>query len=308
MANMQTMQMAGNGKAAPDVTDVKYDAFLTNGRTLQNPEIIRVTPNETLRLRIINASANSSYYVDLGKLQGTLIAMDGEDIKPIQGSRFQIGLANRLDIRVTIPNGEGAYPILALPEGTQQQTGMILATANATIPTLSENTATVNPVLNYDQELQTFAANPLPTKPVQQSLVYTLEGNMATYTWSMNGQEWPNIKPYIIKPNQRIEVVFDNKTGMAHPMHFHGHVFEISEINGKKFAGRLGDTIDVMPFSTLKVIFDSDNAGIWLLHCHILYHLAGGMMTTINYAGYPDKFTAKERAAGENLYNNQLPK
>ncbi|VVC76251.1 Copper resistance protein A [Aquicella siphonis] len=296
------MKMNMSGMAKPDLTDVKFDAYLTNHRTLQNPEIVRVKPKETIRLRIINASASSNYSINLGSLSGKLIAVDGEPIQPVTGSRFQIPIGDRLDIRVTLPAGEHAYPILALPEGTRQQTGLILATAKADLPSLPETTAQANPALDYSQELKTVTTNPMKSRPVQQSLPYTLGGNMSTYTWTMNGQEWPDIKPYTVKPDQRTELVFVNQTGMAHPMHLHGHVFQISEINGKKITGRKGDTINVMPHSTVKVIFDTANPGIWMLHCHILYHLAGGMMTTINYDGYPDRFTAKQRKEGENLY------
>lgn len=296
------MDMSMQMSSKPDVNDVKFDAYLTNHRTLQNPEIVRVTEDKDVRLRIINASASSSYFIDLDKLQGTLIAIDGAPIEPMQGSVFQATIGNRLDIRVHIPKGEGAYPILALPEDTKQQTGLILATTNATIPNISEKTATTNGILDYSQELKAHAAKPFKQHAVQRSLVYNLEGDMKNYTWTMNGQMWPNVTPFVIKPGQRIEIVFNNKTGMQHPMHFHGHVFQITEIDGKQVNGRQGDTINVMPNTSLKVVFNSDNPGIWMLHCHILYHQAGGMMTTVNYEKYPDRFTLQQTEEGEKLY------
>jgi Trp operon repressor len=131
-----------------DVSDVKFDAYLTNHRTLKDPEIVRVRPHETVRLRIINASSSTNYYIDLGRLTGTLFAIDGEQIKPITDSRFQIAIGNRLDIRIKLPDGENAYPILALPEGVKAQTGLILATANAKILNLPESTKSANPILN----------------------------------------------------------------------------------------------------------------------------------------------------------------
>lgn len=286
----------------PDVTDVKFDAYLTNQRTLQHPDVVRVVPQQTVRLRIINASASSNYYIDLGKLTGTLIAVDGAPIKPIVDKRFQISIGDRLDIDVQIPACEGAYPVLALPEGTRQQTGLVLATTNATVPTLSEKTQQYNPILNYDQELKTQALHPLSAHAVQRSLVFDLNGDMQTYRWTINGQEWPYIKPYQVQANERVELIFNNKSGMAHPMHLHGHVFQITEINGKKVHGRLGDTINVMPYTNVKVVLDMNNPGIWMLHCHVLYHQQGGMMTTINYAGYPNKFTTQQRVEGDKLY------
>lgn len=294
--------MASGMSMTSDVSDVDFDAYLTNQRTLKNPEIKPVMPNESVRLRIINASASSNYYIDLGKLKGSLFAVDGEAIQPVSGSRFQIAIGNRLDIRVRIPKGEGAYPILALPEGIRQQTGLILATPHAKLPTLSEKTQTRNAILDYKQDLALIPMQALPALPVAQSLVYNLQGDMRTYRWTINGQEWPYITPYTVKPNERVELIFNNKSGMSHPMHLHGHVFQVTEINGQKINGRKGDTINVMPRTTVKVVLDTMNPGIWMLHCHILYHQMGGMMTTMNYEGYPNKFTLKERAEGEKLY------
>lgn len=296
------LQSKANMKRMNDVRDVKFDAYLTNRRTLQKPYVMRVAPLQMVLLRIINASASSNYFVDLGSLEGSLVAVDGQPIKPIQGSRFQMAIGNRLDIKIKMPAGQGAYPILALPEGTRQQTGLVLATTQAKLPKLSESTTRFNPSLTYQQELNTSALTPLPAHRVQRSLVFDLQGEMRGYRWTINGQEWPYIKPFIVKPHERVEMVFNNKSSMAHPMHFHGHEFQITEINGKKIAGRRGDTINVLPHTTVKVVFDTDNPGIWMLHCHILYHQKGGMMTTINYANYPDKFTLQQRVEGEKLY------
>src|ERR1700733_8247338 len=64
-------------KPAPDLNDVKYDAFLANFRTLADPEIIKVEPGSRLLLRIINGSSMSAFHVGLGELDGELIAVDG---------------------------------------------------------------------------------------------------------------------------------------------------------------------------------------------------------------------------------------
>lgn len=300
MSMPMSMSMSMNMNKA-DVNDVKFDAYLVNRHTLKDPAVTYVKPNQPLRLRIINASSSSNYYIDLGKLTGSLIAIDGDDIKPMTGSKFQIAIGNRLDIRINIPKGKGVYPILALPEGTKQQTGLILATENTKIPTFTETTKTSNPILNYDQEFKVSPVAPMAQHAVEQSLPFVLGGNMQTYIWTMNGQTWPKITPTMLKPNERTELIFDNRTDMAHPMHIHGHVFEITEINGKKIQGRKGDTIDVMPHSVVKVVFDSDNPGIWMLHCHVLYHQQGGMMTTLNYVGYPNKFSENQREMGDML-------
>jgi FtsP/CotA-like multicopper oxidase with cupredoxin domain len=90
-------QMAGAGGAtaptAADLNDVKYDAFLANGRTLADPEVVKVEPGQQVLLRIINSSAMSAYHIDLGQLKGELVAVDGFAITPVAGSRFPVAVA-----------------------------------------------------------------------------------------------------------------------------------------------------------------------------------------------------------------------
>ena len=109
---------------------------------------------------------------------------------------------------------------------------------------------------------------------------------MAKYIWTINGKAWPNNEPVWVKQGERVELVFVNQTMMSHPMHLHGHFFQIKEINGRAVEGALRDTILVLPHSTVKVQFEANNPGNWPLHCHNLYHQYAGMMTTLNYEGF----------------------
>jgi FtsP/CotA-like multicopper oxidase with cupredoxin domain len=63
--------------------DVAYDAMLANDRTLDDPEILRAEKGGHIRLRIINASAATNMWIDLGALTGALIAVDGNSVFPI---------------------------------------------------------------------------------------------------------------------------------------------------------------------------------------------------------------------------------
>jgi FtsP/CotA-like multicopper oxidase with cupredoxin domain len=67
------------------------------------------------------------------------------------------------------------------------------------------------------------------------------------------------------------------------PMHLHGHEFQVVEIDGRRFAGAVRDTVLVPPARRVVVAFDANNPGLWALHCHLLYHLAAGMFTTLRY-------------------------
>lgn len=280
------MDMADKTAPAPDLNDVDYDALLTNYRTLKNPDIVSVNPGDTVRLRMIAGSAMSNFFINTGNLQGQAIAVDGQNIEPIESHQFQLAVGQRMDIVVKIPKGEGFYPILAQGEGSLRQTGLILATKHAKIIPQTERAEVAAGALNYEQEFKLKALFPLKPKIPAQRLIVNLTGNMMTYTWLINDKAWPNITPLKVSKNKRIEMVFINHTSMSHPMHLHGHEFEVTEINGEKIKqGAMRDTILVLPNSTVKVEFDTDNPGNWMLHCHMLYHQATGMMTIVNYDG-----------------------
>src|SRR5262245_56615594 len=104
---------------------------------------------------------------------------------------------------------------------------------------------------------------------------------MAGYVWSLNGVPWnENIPPLPVAVGERVELIFVNKTPMPHPMHLHGHEFQVVEIDGKRFPGAVRDTVLVPRGRRVVVAFDANNPGYWALHCHLLYHLEAGMLTT----------------------------
>lgn len=270
----------------PDIVEVDYDAFLANYATLENPFVAKVGRDQKIRLRIINGASATNFHIDLGKLQGAAIAVDGEYIKPIIDSRFELSVAQRIDIVVVIPKEGGAFPILAQGEGTTLQTGIILKTDDAQVPKLSSRSNDKAPPLTNAQERKLEALEPLTAKKIDRSLTVELGGDMENYTWTLNKQSWPNITPLQVKKDERVEIIFKNTTTMSHPMHLHGHVFQVTAINDEKFKGAKRDTVLVMPNSSLTIEFNADNPGVWPLHCHILYHLEAGMLTTLRYRDY----------------------
>jgi FtsP/CotA-like multicopper oxidase with cupredoxin domain len=66
-------------------------------------------------------------------------------------------------------------------------------------------------------------------------------------------------------------------------MHLHGHSFQVVALNGKPLQGAVRDTIEVPPWQSASVVFDADNPGRWLIHCHILTHMETGMVTEVAY-------------------------
>jgi FtsP/CotA-like multicopper oxidase with cupredoxin domain len=274
----------GGTSAAPDLNDVKYDAFLANDRTLADPEVIRVEPGGTVLLRVINSSSMSSYHVDLGTLSGELIAVDGFRVQPVTAKRFPITVAQRLDIRLTVPRIPASHPILAVLEGERSQTGVILKAGRAAVTRVAAQAPMASPALTLDLERRLRAAEPIAPRKADRMHQLNLTGEMAGYVWSINGVVWnKDVPPLAVTKGQRVELLFDNRTPMPHPMHLHGHTFQVVEINGERFAGARRDTVLVTPGARVVVAFNADNPGWWALHCHLLYHMDAGMFTTVRY-------------------------
>jgi len=268
----------------PDLNDVTYDAFLANDRTLGDPDVVKVEPGGRVLLRIINSSSMSAFHVDLGALDGELIAVDGFPIAPVVARRFPIAVAQRLDIRLAIPRAPAAHLVLAVLEGENKQTGIILRAADAPIARISDTASMAYPALTLDLESRLRAASPLKPRKADRTHILNLTGTMAGYRWSLNNVSWTkDVPPLAIAQGERVELIFVNQTPMPHPMHLHGHEFQVVEIDGKRFAGAVRDTVLVPPGRRVVVAFDANNPGLWSLHCHLLYHLEAGMFTTLRY-------------------------
>src|SRR5512132_550244 len=274
----------GNTAAAPDLNDVKYDAFLANDRTLADREVVKVEPGGDVLLRIINSSSMSAFHVDLGQIDGELIAVDGFRVAPVPGRSFPIAVAQRLDIRITIPRGSDAYPVLAVLEGERKQTGIVLVTGNAPIARVPELTSMPSSALTLELEKRLRAAEPLAARKADRVHTLNLTGEMTGYIWSINNVAWnKDVPPLLIAKGERVELILVEQTLMPHPMHLHGHEFQVVEIDGERFPGAVRDTILVPPRSRVVIAFDANNPGWWAFHCHLLYHLDAGMFTTFRY-------------------------
>lgn len=282
----QKRKTSSNTMKMQDIVEVDYDAFLSNYHTLDNPEIIEVTPGSKVRLRMINGSSATNFFLHLGALEGEAIAVDGNRIDSLKGSEFELSIAQRIDILVTIPQQGGSFPILAQGEGTTLQTGIILITKGSKTPSISPKATQKAKGLTNAQESRLHALNPLTKKPIDKKITVELGGNMQDYIWTLNGQSWPEVTPLIVEKGQRVEITFINTSTMSHPMHLHGHVFQVTAIDGEPINGAMRDTVLVMPKSSLSIQFDANNPGVWPLHCHVLYHLEAGMLTVLRYKDY----------------------
>jgi len=291
-AGMTTMRPATPGTPPPasvavkaDLNDVEYDAYLANDSTLADPEIVRVAPGGMVRLRLINGAASTNFFIDLGAIQGELIAVDGMPVRPIQGNRFEFAVAQRLDIRIKLPPGQGAYPVLAVREGDIVRTGVVLATKDARVVRIEEKGPKAASVVGLALERRLVAVEPLAVRNIDRTLALDLTGDMAKYIWTLNGKRYGEHSPLSVRRGERVAIVMRNLTEMSHPMHLHGHHFQVVEIDGRKLLGAMRDTVHVPAKSQVTIAFDADNPGHWAMHCHNSYHMAAGMMTSVKYEG-----------------------
>ena len=141
-------------------------------------------------------------------------------------------------------------------------------------------------VLNY-RMLVAREAN-TDTREPSRLLELHLTGNMERYMWSFDGRMYSAVSdvPIRFAWNERVRVKLVNDTMMAHPIHLHGMFFEM--VNGQPAERQpRKNTMIVQPGSSAQFDLTANEAGDWAFHCHLLYHMHGGMMQTVTVAGPP---------------------
>ena len=120
---------------------------------------------------------------------------------------------------------------------------------------------------------------PTDARPPGREIEIHLTGNMERFMWAFDGEAFgPIKKPIAFERGERARVVLINDTMMAHPIHLHGHFFEL--VNGQD-RQPLKHTINVAPGG--KVAFDltASEPGDWAFHCHLLLHMHAGMFNVV---------------------------
>ncbi|MER9329895.1 multicopper oxidase family protein [Mesorhizobium sp. M0488] len=279
MPGAQADAMAGmnDGGMTTDINDIAYDAYLANDRSLNDPEIVPVERGG--RVRIINGATATAFTIDFGELEGELIAVDGQSVEPVRGRRFPMTMGQRIDVRLRLPRDlSSSFPILALREGRKERTGIVLRPAGAAVAKLGTAADVDAPVLDLTLEAQLRAIAPLASRPADKTFEMALTGDMAAYRWGLETNA-----PLLVDRGDRVEVTLRNDTMMAHPMHLHGHRFQVVAVDGQRFGGAVRDTVLVPPMRSVTIAVDAGNPGKWAFHCHHLYHMASGMMSTFAY-------------------------
>jgi CopA family copper-resistance protein len=118
-------------------------------------------------------------------------------------------------------------------------------------------------------------------RPPSRALEIHLTGNMERFMWGFDGRKFSElVEPIRFERNERVRVTLVNDTMMSHPIHLHGHFFELVT-GGPRGRQPLKHTVNVAPGS--KVTFDltADAPGDWAFHCHLLMHMHAGMFNVV---------------------------
>lgn len=284
MSMGEGMMMGGmdNGMMSMDLNDVAYDAFLANDRSLDDPQIIWTEPNGRIRLRLINGATSSAFWINLDEAEATVLAVDGNEVEPIAGNHFPMTPAQRLDLLIDM-KGKSVVPVLAQVEGLADRTGVIIAVKGAEVPQIPRMAEQIEVPVDLSLEEKLVSRHPLATRAADRTIQTMIMGSMAPYAWNLDDAPWPNRRPLTVTEGERVTLEIMNHSMMAHPMHLHGHHFQVTSLNGRALNGAVRDTVLVPPMATVGISFDADNPGRWLFHCHNLYHMATGMMTEVVY-------------------------
>ncbi|MGV0069692.1 multicopper oxidase family protein [Mycobacterium colombiense] len=262
-----------------DAGDIAYPYYLINGRIPSSPMTFNAKPGQRVRIRFINTASDTTFRVALAGHAMTVTHTDGYPVVPAQVDALLIGMAERYDVTVTA--ADGVFPLVAVAEGKNALARALLSTASGSAPDPQfqpgELTKRVGTVEMFTATTPVNLGRPDPGL----NLPVVLGGNMMQYNWTINGQPYGKTNPLHVQEGQRLTISFDNATMMYHPIHLHGHTFQVIRADGSPGARK--DTVMVLPKQKLGAVLVADNPGTWVMHCHNTYHQVAGMMTRLDY-------------------------
>lgn len=268
------------------------------------PAPLRLQPGERVRLRLVNAANARNFALEFSGHQPWIIALDGQPHGPVRlepGEPLVLGPAMRVDL---IVDGEGDpesehgvidrfYEGMSYPLTTIAYTGPRLRPANEHAPVYLPP----NPLAEPDMTAVEWHVVTLDGGMMGRMRGLIIDGAEAEtladmdvlrrtgLMWGMNGVAAArhDVEPALTLERGRSYVLrIDNRTAWHHPMHLHGHAFRVVARDGEPTARReWRDTVLVAPRETVDIAFLADNPGDWMFHCHVLEHLAGGMMSLL---------------------------
>ena len=265
-----------------DAGSINYPEYLWNGRATSDPETVTVAPESRVRLRIINAAAETVFHVAVGGHSLTLTHTDGNPTHPHDVDSVLLAVGERVDVIVRASSG--VWPMVALAEGKGASAFAILRTSD-TSPATSPAPTAPSRLAEHDGLLLDYSAvNVAPDYELafndpDATVDVTLSGGNGNYRWRLNGDEYGKNGRIDVRQGQRLRVNLINTSNVWHPMHLHGHIFRV----GTAPNGPLKDSLLVRAGESRTVDVICNNPGQWMLHCHNAYHFEAGMAIPFSY-------------------------
>jgi FtsP/CotA-like multicopper oxidase with cupredoxin domain len=274
-----------------------YDIFTINGKSGDQIEPLKVKQGERVKLRLINAGY-MSHRLHLHGHKFKVTAIDGQPLKEpklIRDELLAIAPGERYDIEFTADNPGKWY--LECHDDMPAADGM-----KAVIQ--YEGTENKNDRTNSDEPLPTFDFTDYGKKELgkftleqEYDLEYTMNLGTAMskngMVFTINDKIFPETEPLKVKTGDLVKVRLVNTSHKDdHPMHLHGHFFQVLSKNGVPVKGApiIKDTLNIKPGEEYVIAFKADNPGNWMFHCHDLHHASSGMVTELKYNDYQSSF------------------
>lgn len=264
-----------------------------NGQALPTLE---VPPGGRVRLRILNIDPTRIPMLSLrGVDRALVIATDGNACDPFALNGWRLGPAMRADIAFIAPDRAGAEIVLEDVFSTRprplaklvtagpglRSTKAVLRLPNAELPRPDLNSAE-----RLDVQLLAGSADPKLLAWAKENGVSPDEVCLTEKAfWSINRQVWPGmghdrLPPplFELKSGRSYVAELFNGTPHQHPMHLHGHTFQVLSSSERDLPQHWADTVLVRPKERIRIAFVAGEAGDWMFHCHVIEHQETGMM------------------------------
>jgi FtsP/CotA-like multicopper oxidase with cupredoxin domain len=265
-----------------------YRAHCINGQCYPQTKPLAVEVGQRVRLRVLNANFTQTRYVRLAGHKLTVTHADGNPLaQSITVDALRIGVAERYDawFEVTKPGAWLLQGLSSDPMAYEQ--AVVMHTPGYENATPLGSPMSVEGIDFVTYEGLGGVTSAAPNLAGAHSYDFTLGGGKwGSDRWTINGKTYPDTPRIVVKPGELVAVRFTNKTDMDHPMHLHGHVFEVVEVDGKTLSRPIAKDTSLVRSEggTLVWRFRATSPpGRWVLHCHNDIHMMDGMMTEVDY-------------------------
>jgi FtsP/CotA-like multicopper oxidase with cupredoxin domain len=261
-----------------------YDAYGINGKVFNASVPFKVRKGDRVRLRIINASSSTIYTFRIAGHSLTITHTDGRPVVPFEVDALRIGQSERYDVEL-YANNPGRWQIYNLRDGSPVSGWLLGTLLYEGIKSKSYNDDNPNRSILNDYNLLEGIEEQYekPVGRIDKTFRMTLSGGMmGSPYWTINGKVYPYTDNMDIKDGEKIRFEYFNMSMMPHPMHLHGHFFDVVG-SGRSTGMRIKkDTLIIPPHMGSGAIeFIASNPGAWFHHCHNLYHMEGGMANLV---------------------------